>query len=257
MTEVIGTKVCRGCGQPKPLDQFRFQRRDQNRRHPRCNECFAAYMRQRTTRLRERAIKGQIEELATDMSNPASFGATTRSEAIVKAMLTRFGGLEKFADEWFRFLRLAHLAGKHHVVQRSFEGMLRLMSVLDTHQNTRSKSLDEMTDRELQAFITQAFVERLWANPEIGVAVLERMGWTLTPPDASKQLAFEGSAVGDVQRRLMGLLRTPCEKKSTATLLLEADEDDGMDQDDDDWLDDREFELLAAQESGESGGLSF
>ena len=253
----VQTKTCTQCGREQPIDEFRFQHREKGARHPQCNTCFAAYHRQRTAKNRKRDLKRQVDTLATDPGNPASFGVATRSEAVVKSMLVRFGGLERFADDWFKFLKLAHLAGKHHIVQRSFEAMLKLLNLVDVNHENRQKSLDAMTEGELKSFVNELLIERIWGNPEVAVVVLERLGWELKPPTEEVSRKELGTVVRDIQQRLIGLLKIPSGPSPAAELLIESDDDETDEDDEGEWGDEHEFALFAAQESGESGGLSF
>jgi len=113
-------KTCGTCGRTRPIDEFRFRDQARGLRHTTCNTCFAGYHRGYRDTKRRRELKTYVDELATDPSNPRSFGALSRAEVVLRAMLKRFGGLERFADDWFSFIKVAMVAGKHHVVQRSF-----------------------------------------------------------------------------------------------------------------------------------------
>jgi hypothetical protein len=170
----VQTKTCTQCGKEQPVDEFRLQRREKGIRHPQCNTCFNAYHRQRTAKNRNRDLTQYVQGLATDPGNPASYGVATRTEAVVKTMLTRFGGLEKFADQWFQFLKLANMAGKHHIVQRSFEAMLKLMHVVDTCAGERQKSLDAMNDEEAILLVHRAAVSMMTVIRGSGATLLGR-----------------------------------------------------------------------------------
>jgi hypothetical protein len=247
------TKICSKCGYERPIGRFRFQNKEKGIRHPACNDCQSAYLRERRGSSRKRELKQHLESIATDPSNPATFGAVTRTEAIVKTMLTRFGGLEKFADQWFQFLKLANMAGKHHIVQRSFEAMLRLMHFVDANQAPLHDSLDRMTGEQLDTFIDERMVERLWSRPEAAAVVLEKLGWTLVPPDEEVRRECLGTLVGEIQERLTEMLQRPRgEREPAAQLLLESEEDS---EEVEGCFDEHEFALFAAQETGESGGF--
>jgi hypothetical protein len=197
------TSYCNMCRKWKPIDEFRFRNREKNERHPQCNACLAGYQRGYRDNKRKRQLKKYVDELATDPSDPGSLGAKTRTDAVLKAMLLRFGGLERFADDWFQFLRVAAVAGKHHVLQRSFEALLRLMELADRSQQDSQKR-EPATDEELREFIIRELVHNVWREPDVGIVALEALGFKVEPPD--EPLPAESlDAACDVVRQRPGL----------------------------------------------------
>ncbi len=188
-----------------------------------CNTCWAEYHRRYRDTKRRGELKSYVEELATDPSDPRSFGAKTRTEAVVRAMLTRFGGLERFADDWFQFLKLATMAGKHHVVQRSFEAMLRLLEVVDRSQPDPCHQFDNMSREELGEFMTREFVHRIWREPDIGIVPLEALGFKVEPPEELPPVESLSAVCDAVRQRLPGLF-APAEPRSATVKRLAARE---------------------------------
>ena len=63
----------------------------------------------------EHAMEETIENLlvafhhlgeVADHNDPSQIGATTKVEAVARAMIHRFGGLEQFSNRWFEFYNL-------------------------------------------------------------------------------------------------------------------------------------------------------
>jgi hypothetical protein len=105
-------------------------------------------------------------------------------------------------------MRLAMQAGKHHVVQRSFEAILRLIELLDRDKEGDEKPLDEMDEEELHESMTRTVVRIIFDRPDAGVAILEELGWKLEPPDEPLEEAALPSVCEAVDARLPGLFPT-------------------------------------------------
>lgn len=175
-------KTCGTCGRTQPIGEFRFRDQAKGLRHTTCNTCFAGYHRGYRDTKRRRELKTYVDELATDPSNPRSYGALSRAEVVLRAMLKRFGGLERFADDWFSFIRVAIVAGKHHVVQRR-KAMLRLMELVDRNQPNQGDQIRNMREDELREFMTREFVHKIYREPEVGIVPLEVLGFKVERPD--------------------------------------------------------------------------
>lgn len=201
----VAEKTCGQCGHTRPIEQFRYRDRGKDLRHTSCNQCFARYQRENRAGKRGQDLKHYVTDLATDVTDPQHFGAVTRTEAVLTAMLTRFGGLERFANDWFEFLRLAIAAGKHHVAQRSIEAILRLIELTDRGKEGQEKSADDKTDEELHDYIVHMFVREIWNQPQIAVVVLEELGWKLKPPDELPPETTLETVRENVEQRLPGL----------------------------------------------------
>jgi len=178
----VTQKTCGTCGRTKPIEEFRFRDQAKGARHSMCNTCWAGYHRDYRTERRNQKLKDYVEKLATDASSPESFGARTRAEAVLRAMLARFGGLERFADDWFEFIVLAGASGKFQVVQRSLEAILRLIEVVDRDEKGQGEHSGHMSVEEMQESLVKSLVTAVWKDPDVGVLVLEELGWKLEPP---------------------------------------------------------------------------
>ena len=201
----LAEKTCSQCGHTKPIEQFRYRDRGKDLRHTSCNQCFARYQRENRAGKRGQELRSYVTDLATDVTDPQHFGAVTRTEAVLTAMLTRFGGLERFANDWFEFLRLAIAAGKHHVVQRSIEAIIRLIELADRGKEDQEKSTDDMDDEELEESMTKAVVRVIWDHPDAAVVILEELGWRLDPPEEPMEEEAFPSVCENVEQRLPGL----------------------------------------------------
>lgn len=120
-------------------------------------------------------------------------------------MLKRLGGLERFADDWFSFIRVAIVAGKHHVVQRSFEAMLRLMELVDRNQPNQGEQISNMRNDEIREFMTKEFVQQIYREPEIGIVPLEVLGFTVERPNEPPPVESLAAVREAVRQRLPGL----------------------------------------------------
>ena len=128
----------------------------------------------------------------------------------MRAMLSRWGGLRRFADDWFALLQVANVAGKHHIIQRSFEAMLRLMELADRSEGDRRKLYDTMSNKELEEFLVREIVNQIWKQPDIAVVVLEKMGWTLLPPDVPPSTAAIEPTCAEIRQRFPGVFGAEC-----------------------------------------------
>lgn len=203
-TIAVAEKTCNKCGRSKPVNDFPFRDRANNVRRTECSRCFADYQTEYRAGKRRQELKQYVTDLATDVTDPAHFGAVTRTEAVVTAMLTRFGGLERFADDWYQFMRLAIQAGKHHVVQRSFEALIRLVELTDRGKEGQENSPDQMTDEELDQSIANLMIKQLWKQPEIAAVIIEELGGSVelpAQPCAEEDLETVGE---NVRQRLPG-----------------------------------------------------
>ena len=205
-TIAVAEKTCNKCGHTKPIDDFPFRDRANNLRRAECSRCVADYQSEYRGGKRKQDLKQYVTDLATDPTDPAHFGAPTRTEAVLTAMLTRFGGLERFANDWFEFIRLAVAAGKHHVAQRSIEAIIRLIELTDRSKAVQEGDPDDKTDEELEEYLRDMMIRQLWRQPEIAAVIIEELGGTVElPPEPLAE--EELRAVGEnVRERVPGLL---------------------------------------------------
>ena len=203
-TELVTTKTCGSCGLTKPIERFRFKNRAEGRRHSECNVCAASQKNRRLAGKRTRNLTNTVQELAGDSCDPSKYGATTRIEVVVRAMIDRFGGLEQFAEEWTAFLRLAQISGKHHLIQRSFEVLLRLLEVVD-RTKAQQPDFDGMDDEQLEDAMSNHTAQFLWSHPSIAVLLLEEQGWKLEPPSEGDLIAEPLALTDQTVAKLAGL----------------------------------------------------
>lgn len=223
----VAEKTCTKCGLTKPVADFRVP--DKNGvRHPHCNACLAAYHRNYRAGNRKQKLQDWVQEMATDPANPRNVGARTRTEAVLRAMLSRFGGLDQFSRDWFEFLRLAHMAGKHHVVLRSFEALLRLMETVDATEQAVRAPLESLSDEQLRDRLDQSVIELIWAKPQIGVVVLEELGWKLEPPSEVVSRDAMPALVERVMQRLPGLFAPTAYEPLPVSALATCEEEEDL-----------------------------
>lgn len=94
------TKLCSTCGQRRPIDDFRRRYRGRDDRQGECRDCHNQRARDLRAKKRTRDLRG----VAAAMNRRS---AGRRAAAFSRAILGRFGGLERFVDDWSRELQLA------------------------------------------------------------------------------------------------------------------------------------------------------
>lgn len=204
-------RTCSTCGVSRPEAEFRFRDREHQQRHSQCNACFAAYQRERRGDRRRLQLQGYVDELASELDGATSQGARSRTEAVLKIMLEKFGGLEAFAMNWFDFLKLASLSGKHHLIQRSFEAMLRMMELADREdkESQSQAATSQLTHEQLQEFLENQLARMLFQQPDIAVVVLEKFGWQCEPPVEPLSPVALSAASTDLQPQFQRLFAAP------------------------------------------------
>ena len=118
---VESCKLCTGCGQLRPIDEFRLRRKGGTARECRCRCCHAADQRAYRRRRRDKAL-ANFSQQAKWRSDAAFLAALSRG------MVSRFGGMEKFVDEFVTFV---HRTSHTKVAANCYLAILRLMQVAE------------------------------------------------------------------------------------------------------------------------------
>ena len=187
-TLTVAERLCNSCGRSKPIQEFRFKNRATGLRHGECNGCAAAQRRGSRTGKRRQEIQKYLEQ-ASDASDPRNYGCTTRTEAIVRAMMMRFGGLDQFVGFWFEFIQHARDSGKEHLVQRSLETMAHFIGATDKNQSAQ-RSAGEMPNEQARGLIMEHVVRAIFEDPDLAAQILGELGWRVEPPEDPTEEPF-------------------------------------------------------------------
>ncbi len=117
----VPLKTCAGCGERRPVAQFRLRCRASGKRHTLCKTCWSSYQRD----YRARRAQGALDDFTRQLAAATDTGQVT---ALVKIMVRRFGGLRRLARFWHRqSLMYAALRPGSAGVLRQFWAMIRLL----------------------------------------------------------------------------------------------------------------------------------
>jgi hypothetical protein len=107
-------KTCGCCGELKPLEQFRRRYADSDRRHSQCDECAAAYARERRAAQFDRELLHFASEFRQRLDRP------TKLEALVEGIMSKFGGTDRFVKRLFNAVEAAEQSNRPHVATRFY-----------------------------------------------------------------------------------------------------------------------------------------
>lgn len=116
-------RQCSGCGETKPIEEFRRKRRDSDRRETRCRARHARYMRWYCRSRREKALVGFAREAKWRSD-------TEHLAALVQALTARFGGMDEFVRSFVRLYR--ELASDPRCSKQAADGYLAMIRLLQT-----------------------------------------------------------------------------------------------------------------------------
>ena len=170
-------RVCRICGDCKPLIEFRFYNKQRGLRRTECNQCRSDYMAARRRARRQRGIHSYAQQVC------ASKRHAGRIVAVTTEMLRRFGGLERFAADWKEAVDAAMAAGKLHLVVRSVCALVDLIHVAEQLQR---QEIREMSDVDLQRAMLHQTIAAVKQRPELVLHAAAELGWTVTPPEGGE-----------------------------------------------------------------------
>jgi hypothetical protein len=105
-----------------------------------------------------------------------------RIEALVRAVIRGFGGMEGLVREWWEWHQEASEAKKHHLTLRSFLATLYLIEAAAVLQAQRQPDVSQMDEGELSEFMDSHLRKMIRRNPAIAVKAAVEMGWEVTPP---------------------------------------------------------------------------
>lgn len=94
-TADVPMRICGECGESRPVVQFRLERKGGTSRRSQCRDCH---------RLRERlrAVDRRSRDMQQFMGRLRSTRDLRRVQTVCNAMISRFGGLHQFVEEWHR-----------------------------------------------------------------------------------------------------------------------------------------------------------
>jgi hypothetical protein len=179
-----GSKYCRSCGIPKPVGEFRRRSRDGEARLNQCRTCHREAERCRRAVKAAKRDGKTIDEFAAQAKRAK---AAPDVGDCLGHLYRRFGGLDGFIKAFYSHYLDTKPGGAGRT--RMFEAIIRLTELnSDARDKVRSaKSEDEIqyyTDDELEFEFQKRVVEFLCSSPDVAVAVVEALGYTVTPPGA-------------------------------------------------------------------------
>ena len=154
------TKFCVDCGQDKPETEFRLRRRDSDKRHSQCRDCYNEYMRQYRASARRKEITEFARTVSSQRVRPNAI------PALCDRMFRRFGGVEGLCAEWTDAIKAACAARPgSKMVLDSFRAILRIMELAEAEKEKKDPCVEAMSDEELDSaimeYVRKALDERL------------------------------------------------------------------------------------------------
>ena len=120
------------------------------------------------------------------VSRNAKLERYERVERLTTAAIARFGGLERIATFWMELTLNAREQDKPHIVLRSLNALTHMIVVAAKSQaaeteavNDQLRTLSEEQLAELQLTEVKMVIRE---NPELAVAAVAELGWTVIPP---------------------------------------------------------------------------
>ena len=166
-------KLCRTCSQCSPIGNFRLRNKHGTKRVNECRDCHNLAERVRRNMKRTAGKTKTMEKLLSRINDKRN---KNRIGLIVGVLVTEFGGIEGFVDAWLDHYSQAKAKGGFGVL-RCLESVLRMMEYSDQLART-SESLSEA---DLEANINESVTSLIQSCPELAVAAVRTLGWTLIP----------------------------------------------------------------------------
>jgi hypothetical protein len=104
---------------------------------------------------------------------------------VLARLAAQFGGVDRLAKFWASALRKAHRQSRSHgLIVRSFLFFMQATrGVIDQRAELHRTEAAEMSPEQRRAAYRQLEIESIRREPAFAVAVLEELGYQVTPPD--------------------------------------------------------------------------
>jgi superfamily II helicase len=121
-------RVCNVCGRSQPIEQFRLRSTGSSYRHSECNDCHNELERTRGLRRSQRDLDQHVKKLLQKQSD------LEQVASVVRAMVTKFGGLDRMSELWIESIKGASAKGRHGIALRGLAAIERLMVAAEQMQ---------------------------------------------------------------------------------------------------------------------------
>lgn len=166
-------KNCSTCNRLKRIDEFPLENR---RVSARCRACHRLVAAQKTKRQRDLELSRRIGQIKGTESYP-------KLSELCTELIRKFGGMEKFVDEWHGQLKQAiEDRPGSALVLNSFLSMAKLVSALSS-QTGADRNLDDYDDEDLENLMELQVSEWIERNPKYLLAVADTLGYRVIPSD--------------------------------------------------------------------------
>jgi hypothetical protein len=97
----LTTKLCRDCGQDRPVESFRLRKKNDTKRHAICAACHSAAMRRFKAKRRGTDLTYSLGMLNSGRLRPSTV------ELTLDRLIRRFGSVDNLVTEWVDCARQA------------------------------------------------------------------------------------------------------------------------------------------------------
>jgi hypothetical protein len=134
-------KLCRDCGQDRPLEEFRLRKKNDTKRHVTCNTCHREDMRQFKAKRRGFDLNNSLGMLNSGRLRPSTV------EVTLERLIRRFGSVENLVSEWVDCARQAKRGSV--AALRAFGAVGQLIAIAD-QQRPPEPSVESLSDEDLE-----------------------------------------------------------------------------------------------------------
>lgn len=174
------TKPCGTCSELKPIGEFRRRLSGTEIRHSQCRQCVNQQARMRHLKTRDRQLHAYNQQINTEVQG------LSRMAEVTSGIVNEFSGVEGFVSGWKAVLDRAGDAGKHYLVARGLQTVLKLIDGCNELRDVRPQPV-ELSDQDLHRTMLESVERIVQENPILAVSAARRLGWDVIPPPETLQ----------------------------------------------------------------------
>ena len=171
------TKACHQCLQNRPLGEFRRQHRNESRL---MNDYNFFHNRYERVQRRNTRLKGRDEAIAHFAMQLRYATDANRMLLLCRDMFARYGGVQGFAESWAILAKRARPGSK-----RALNFVVAVANLLKFAKDARPP-VKELDDKDLEDELTVTVMRLIEDRPELVIEAAQRLGWQVSPPEASQ-----------------------------------------------------------------------
>lgn len=137
----LNMKLCRDCGQDRPIAEFRLRRKTGTLRHAICAACHRERMRVFHARRRGKDLNHSLGMITSGRLRPSTV------ELTLERLIKRFGSLDALVAEWVNCARQSKQGSQ--AALRAFGAVGQLIAIAD-QRRPPEPSVESLTDEQLE-----------------------------------------------------------------------------------------------------------